>query len=188
MLIITEDYPYTFEFLIKYLVTFLIGMRLQTLTMHSPVCYSLICLFMFFLINMYSFNEHRRFYLTIVLIILCYSTSFTILSLFSFMAIFVFITCSSITWINKYLKMSISFIFMGIPIMVVFFTQKFDDQASLDKIYEKIVVKIINFNLNYLTIFKFNFLKFIQETIHNQHIYENDLLTYLLEYLLKIEL
>ena len=162
-------------------------MRLQTLTMLSTGPYCIVSIFIFFLINMYSFSDHRRFYLTIVLVILCYSTSFTINSLFSFIGIFIFIICPSITWNNKYLKMSISGILMVIPILVLFLTQKFDKQGSLDKFHEKVVLKIINFNENYLTIFKFNFLKFIQDTIHNQHIHEYGILKYLLDYLIKLE-
>lgn len=163
-------------------------MRLQTLTIPSTVPYFIVNVFIFLLINMYSFNENRRFYLTIILVIFCYSTSFTINSLFSFIAIFIFIICPSITWNNKYLKMSISSILMVIPILVLFLTQKFDKQNSLDKFYEKVVLRIINFNENYLTIFKFNFLKFIQDTIHNQHIYEYDFIKYLLDYLIKLDL
>lgn len=163
-------------------------MRLQTLALPCSVPYFIVCLFIFLLINMYSFNEHRRFYLTIALVIFCYSTSFTINSLFSFIAIFIFIICPSITWNNKYLKMSISSILVVIPILVLFLTQRFDKQGSLDKFYEKVVLKIINFNENYLTVYKFNFLKFIQDTVHNQYIYEYDVLKYLLDYLIKLDL
>lgn len=188
MLIVTGDYPYTFEFLIKYFVTFLMGMRLQTIVVTSAVPYCIICCFNFLLINMYSFNKHRRFYLSIILVILCYSTSFTINSLFSFMAIFIFIICPSITWNNKYLKMSISSVLVVIPILVLILTQKFDKQGSLDKFYEKVVLKIINFNENYLTLLGFNFLKFIQDTVHNQYIHEFDFHKYLLDYLIKLNL
>jgi len=164
------------------------GMRLQTIAMTSAIPYFIVCSFVFFLINMYSFNKHRRFYLTIILIVFCYSTSFTNNSLFNFIAIFIFIICPSITLNNKDLKMSISGILVLIPILILFLTLKFDKQGSLDKFYEKVVLKIINFNENYLTIFKFNFLKFIQDTVHNQHIYEYDIMKYFLDYLIRLDL
>lgn len=163
-------------------------MRLQTLTKNSLMLYIIVCSFIYLLVNMYTFNEKRRFYLTIILVIFCYSTTFRMYSLFNFILIIVFIVCSSITWNSKILKFGISSILVIIPLLILYLTEKYDKQGSLDKFDEKVVSKIINFNENYLSIFGFNFLKYIQDTVHNQNFYEYEILKYLLNYLIKLNL
>jgi len=108
--------------------------------------------------------------------------------LFSFILIFVLIICPSITWNSKLLKFGISSILVIIPLFILLLTQKFDKQGSLDKFYEKVVLKIINFNENYLTLLGFNLLKFLQDTLHNQVIYEFEILKYLLDCLIKLDI
>jgi len=159
-------------------------MRLQTLTKNSLMLNIIACSFIYLLVNMYSFNEKRKFYLTIILVIFCYSTAFKMYSLFNFILIFVFIVCSSITWNSKILKFGISSILVIIPLLILYLTERYDKQGSIDKFDEKVVSKIIYFNENYLTVFGFNFLKFIQDTVHNQNVYEYEILKYLLNYLI----
>ncbi len=188
MLIITADYPYTFEYLIKYFFTFCIAIRIQSITIIDPISYSVACLFLFLLINTYSYNEHRRFYLTILLVVMCYLTTFTINCLYSFALIPIILICPLIPGKRRLLKFGLSSLIFMIPIIMILIIQKLDKQAALEKYYEKVVLTLITFNENYLNIFEVNVINFLQDILQNNQIYEFDLLKNILEYLINLDL
>lgn len=186
-MIISEEKPTTLEFLSKFLIVYIIALRLQTLTLFTNIPYEITCFFIFFLINIYSFNEKRRFALTIMLILLTYSASFFLSSSYLFVIILILIIVPSIPSNSRISKFIISTCLFVIPILILFIIEKFDKERLFEKFYEKLMMKVVYFNENYTVIYGFNILKFIQERLHTQYIFEYEFLRSLLDYLIKFE-
>lgn len=108
-------------------------------------------------------------------------------SSFSTILIIILLIVPLINIKSRNIKIIVSFLIVFIPIVIVMILEKTENIKKVNTHYIKLMQIIVNFNHNYLNIYKYNVLKIIQYIVHGEHFNEFAIIKNVLDFLIKFE-
>lgn len=164
------------------------ALRLQCILAFTSIAFYINSLFLFYLVVIYFLNKKRRFWITIILILLTYISALSLNSVLSLLLIMILLIWP---WINnsyKTGKVLTSIIAVMVTAIILSCVDYWGKGEEFYSNFNKFINTLNLFNEHYCSIFGYNFVNFVKENLFSQYVFEFQILKIVLDFVIKIRI
>lgn len=172
MFITVNEFKNDTEYLYAYAISFLLGIRLLTITVSCTPLYVASQCYIFSLIILYCIADRRHMMFTIFLVFHLISACMYLNSNF-LMMIIIILTCLPLALTNEDKKFSCNVIVLLVPIIGIFFIQLYG--------FKNVITYLYIFGEHLEATFKFDMFAFAQDLVHGNYLDEFQIISRVFE-------